>query len=336
MAEQSSLLQNAASAFNSTVSEAAGGLSRQIGQGNRNGGSETLEFPSNLESFNRPIIRFACTPHDPSLPMDSICLPLPGNLNFVDSATYDTINMGTISSMADIAKAATSAEGGIGAKVKAGLAEAGSQTMSGGAMGAAILTARKLGAEGTAKVFEFSSKQTVNPRTNTAFSGNTLRTFQFDFKMIASNEQETRLIDRIQQTFRFNTYASEVGGKKVLLQYPPLWTITFLGPDMQELEFVPKIYTCYLTQCTTVVNSQANVYRKDFSPHEIDVSLSFQESKVLTRNEMEDLQFNANRENADVAFIDSKTEQLKEGQNMILAKLAEDEKKKNNSDTTTV
>jgi len=324
MAIYSQLLQDASTAAGKVTQQAASGLQQNLSIGNRNGGNETLEFPLDLADLDRPIVRFSCIPHDSSIPIESICFPIPQGLAFNDSASYSTINMGTISAIADIAKAAGGATG-IGNKIKAAAGEGGAQAFSGGGIGASILLSRKLGLETTAKTLEFSSKQVVNPRTNTAFDGNTLRSFQFDFKLIASNEAEVRSIDSIQNVFRNNTYAAEVGGRKTMLQYPSLWHIEFLSPDMTELQYIPKIFSCYITACNTTINSSDNTYRNDYSPHEVDISLQFQESKILTRNEIEDLEANSNRANADTAFISQKSQDLVSAQNKLISKLARDE-----------
>ena len=244
---------------------------------------------------------------------------------FNDLAAYSQINMGMISALGDIAKAAGNAEGGIGSMLKAAAGDAGAQTFSGGGIGASILLPKQLGLESASKAMEFSSKQVVNPRTNTAFDGNSLRAFQFDFKMIASSESEVRTIDAIQNVLRNNTYAKEIGGRKTMLQYPPLWNIEFLDPNMQELEYIPKIFSCYMTGLTTTINTSDNTFRTDYSPHEVDISLQFQESKILTRNELEDLEINSNRENADTTFINEKKNELVSAQNDLIAKLAEKE-----------
>ena len=295
-------------------------------------GPKTLEFPINLGDLKRPIVRFACTPSESNLPITSISLPIPGNLAFTDGSTYTTIDMGTVAAISEITQ---SFEGG-GARAAA--EETKNQLFSGGAIGASIIAARTLGADKTAQTLEFSSKQVVNPRTNTAFAGNTLRNFQFDFKMIGKSPAEVRQIDQIQNQFRNNMYASELGGQKTMLKYPSLWTITFLDPTngYNEMEFIPKIFTCYLTGFTTTINSSANTYRKDMSPYEIDVSCQFQESKVLTRNELEDLELNSNRENSDNAYIQEKEQELINTQNRLAeeyaAKQAELAEQQNNTD----
>ena len=72
------------------------------------------------------------------------------------------------------------------------------------------------------------------------------------------------------------------------------------------------------------------------SPYEIDVSCQFQESKVLTRNELEDLELNSNRENSDNAYIQEKEQELINTQNRLAkeyaTKQAELAEQQNNTD----
>lgn len=132
--------------------------------------------------------------------------------------------------------------------------------------------------------------------------------------MIGRNPHEVRVIDDIQNTFRNRSYAAEQGS--LMLQYPDQWTIQFLDPrNSNELDYIPKIYTCYLTSVNTTFNSSSNTYRHDMSPYEVDVSLQFQETKVLTRDEMERL-MDGDRFNQDEA---NATELINAGQSNVKA-----------------
>lgn len=283
--------------------------------------SSTNEFPPDLGDSGRPFIRFACFPSTQHHPIEAISFPCPSGISFGDGATYSTIDVGTLAAIGEVAQAGISAfnnptNAGFMDKVTSGangaVAKAYSQISSGGIGGAAILAARKVGMDNVAQGLEFGAKQVVNPRTNTTFAGNTLRNFQFDFKMIAQSAAETNTIHAIHSVFRNNLYASEAGGESIMLKYPNQWEITFHDPanPAAELKHVPKIYRTYLTGLTTVVNSSANTFHKDMSPYEIDVSLQFQETKILTRQEMERLQMHGDRTNKDEALAQQFGDQI--------------------------
>ena len=321
--------ENARKAKNLVAGGAKGAINGLINGGwsSLSDGGPNLVFPSDVEDFNRPYIRFGCHSADATVINKHICLPCPPGIQFTDGAEYTTISMGKIAAIADITRAGLDGykdDGWKGAG-KAALSNAFDQAKSGGVGGAAILAARALGADKIAQGLEFGSKTTINPRMNTAFTGNTLRSFSFSFKLIGSSPEEVNTIKQIQQYFQEQVYAQELGGQKVMLKYPNQWRIEFMDPGTKkELTHVPKIYTTYLTSCSTQVNATGATFRKDMSPLEVDVSLSFQETKVLTRNELANLNNNGDRENNDTANIKKNMDSLKLGVKSLVAKLQQD------------
>ena len=147
---------------------------------------------------------------------------------------------------------------------------------------------------GLGALADFGSQQVTNPRTNTAFTGNTIRTFGFTFKLVANSAAESAVARDIHSTFRQMVYAKEVS--QLSLSYPPLWTVRFMSGDKgakKENPFIPKMHMCYLTSISSTFNSTSNTWRKDQAPLEIDVALQFQEMKVLTQDDIVDLEADA-------------------------------------------
>jgi len=262
-----------------------------------------LVFPRDmLVEKLRPYIRFTCKPYKGGEAMTSVNLPCPSGVSFSDGGSYTTIDMGMIGDIAQVvAKSGTAAEaaGGILGTFK-------KQAEGLGVTGATILAAKTLGANDIATALEFANKSVRNPRTNTAFSGNTLRNFQFNFKMIGKNDKEVEEINEIQSFFREQVYASRLNGiSSVMQQYPNQWTVQFIDPrNGFELKYMPKIYTCYLAGASTVVNSTSNTFRTDMSPYEIDVSLQFQETKILDRETINALEGGVRINRDDEAYND--------------------------------
>ena len=248
-----------------------------------------LVFPRDmLVESQRPYIRFTCKPANGGQAMTSVNLPCPGGVSFNDGGDYTTVDMGIIGDIATIV-----AKGGSVSEMAGAAAGAFKKQAAGlGAVGGGILALKTLGANDAATALEFANKSVRNPRTNTAFSGNQLRNFQFNFKMIGKDPKEVDEINEIQSFFREQVYASKLNGTSTIMQqYPSQWTVKFIDPrDGNELQYMPKIFTCYLTTATTVVNSSSNTFRTDLSPYEIDVSLQFQETKVLDRDEINALE----------------------------------------------
>jgi len=274
----------------------------------------TMKFPIDLEDKGRPMIRFTCIPSSGDEGNRSVYFPCPQGVSYSDGGSYTTIDIGIIGTLAKIA----ATEGSLTDKAKKAGDIAMKEAQAAGGIGASILVAKALGADNIATAVEFANKQVKNPRTNTAFSGNTLRNFQFDFKMIGKSKQEVQEIDAIQRVFREKVYASKLGGvSSFMLKYPPKWIIEFLEPKGgKELTYMPKIYSCYLTAANTVINASSNTFRdEDMSPYEIDVSLQFQETKILTREEIVDLEKGVRENEFDEAFnsLTDTVKQLEQG-----------------------
>lgn len=272
-------------------------------------GENIMMFPLDVGDKERPVVHFECQPVEAEEIAKSIYFPCPQGIAVSDSGEYTTFNLGFLGGA--VAKALKSNPGKASKEGDPFSGFSASQALSNvadmaqmefdavGPIGASIIAARRMGADELATEVEFGMKTLMNPRTNTAFSGNSIRSFQFEFKMIGRNPAEVQMIDNIQKTFRKFVYAERFNKtSSFMLSYPPQWTIRFVDPLMNELKYIPKIYTCYLTGVNTVINSSSNTFRReDLSPYEIDISLQFQETKVLTRGEMVKLEEDGDRDN---------------------------------------
>lgn len=235
---------------------------------------KTIVFPLEIRSQpDRPCIKFtAYNRSDGAAELHHIFLPSPPSLSFSDAADYTTIDLGAKAGLVS----AIQGEGLSGvSSIKA------SQVLD-------VVATKLPGAEITA----FARKTVVNPNTNTSFASNKLRNFGFNFKLIARSKDESTVIRAIHQKFRRFTYASQKGdASNLTLDFPPVWTIRFLDFESEtgENKFIPRIYSCYLTQCEATFNSDANIYFNDSAPLSVDISLQFQETRSLTRKDIENM-----------------------------------------------
>jgi hypothetical protein len=237
-----------------------------------------LRFPSDIE-FGRPTVVFRVTKGGPQ-----IMLPIPAGVTFNDAGEYSSIELGQIGGGVgeQIGKRGTGVKGLINEVISTKAADVGriaAQLAAGGAFGD---TAQK------AAFLSTSGKKILNPNTNTTFSTNSIRQFTFAFKLIGRSEKDSKTIRDIHNTFRANLYPkSSFDNANVILDYPPIWTIEFEGRNVNE--YLPYIYPCYLDTLTTSFNSSANMYRTDGAPVEVDVSITFRETRALIRNDIETL-----------------------------------------------
>ena len=110
--------------------------------------------------------------------------------------------------------------------------------------------------------------------------------------MIARSQGESNLIRRIQSKFRHFVYASRGGeDNTITLEYPPVWTIKFMNMDSgTENIYIPRIYSCYCTGVNTNFNQTGNIYFTDDAPLEVDLEVSFTETRALNRHDIEQME----------------------------------------------
>lgn len=140
----------------------------------------------------------------------------------------------------------------------------------------------------------------TNPNTNSTFGGSGIRSFTFTYKFIPETEDESYQIRRIIRRFKGLSYAALGHSDKssdpasLILTYPPVWNISFLiqneGGGFSQNIFMPKIFECYLTTVETNYNPTANVFHAGGAPNEIDLTVTYQETRALTRNDIDALE----------------------------------------------
>ena len=257
---------------------------------------ESLIYPLDLrDNPDRPVIVFKAIEKKDNaghLKMHRIYFPCPPSVQFSDGANYNSLDLGSFggsaAAAAGAAYSAGSISGGIGA-FAGSLAQQSKSVKSGEA--AALVAQRLALGDNLRSIAGLVTQTVVNPNTNTFFQGNTVRTFSFNFKMIARNEQESEQINAIHQKFRKFTYADASAGNNLTLSYPPVWNIDFmnLGVGLDN-RFIPKIYACYLTSVNSTLNSTSGMFHKDGAPIEVDVSVTYQETRALNRTDIVELE----------------------------------------------
>lgn len=247
--------------------------------------SGSLVFPIDLRGQpNVNTIEFtAFEKNTKGVTQHKIFFPCPANIAINDSATYNTVDLGGIGGAA---VAAAEKGGGLSGMAKDLFEQA--KSLKAGEVAGAM--AQKLIPGPLGDAVKLKNKVLFNPNTNTVFSGNALRSFTFSFKMIASSEEEAELIRKIHSKFRAFTYANAGGDQNLLLEFPPTWTIRFLNGSGEENPFIPKIYSCYLVSTETSLNATTNMFHSGGQPLEVDVSVSYQESRVLNRVDIDGLE----------------------------------------------
>ena len=196
-----------------------------------------------------------------------IHLYVPSGISLGDGANFGNIDLGTINAIqksADKKNEATDLEAiAIGAALM--------QKMGvGDDLNAAAATTVKAGVA-------------LNNQSTLTYEGASIRTFELNFNLVASNSKEAETIRIIEHTFRKYMYAKREG--EFALKYPPLFRIKFMkGKKVNE--YMPFIFDSYLTGMNASYNNNANMFHKDGAPTDLTIGLSFQEQRQLTRDDL--------------------------------------------------
>lgn len=220
----------------------------------------------------------------------SISLYLPLGLAFRDNVTYENFDLGA---------AGASMEAGLGfaeSMVK-GLGSFVSNLTSGDngdlAKLAGIQLASQVGSFGAEAqaASKLAGGVTLNPNSRILFKQPNIREFTFAFKMIAKSKKEAREINEIIKLLRTELYPDEitanVGDASISLGYkfPNKFNIAF-EYDGDKIPGLAKIKPCYLRDVSTTFNASQMAMHEDGNFMEVDMTLSFQETKALVRKDV--------------------------------------------------
>ena len=127
--------------------------------------------------------------------------------------------------------------------------------------------------------------QAINPHWELFFEGVQPRVFTFDFKMSPKNATEAESIQQIVQMFK--TYAAppaEVDGSRRYWGYPSMFEIEYW--NSQKLH---RLKPCALQNITVNYSGDGTNHTfYDGRPMQTDITLTFMESELLTRQDMKE------------------------------------------------
>lgn len=243
------------------------------------------------------------TPNGPGTPAarsgvvgSAITLYLPQSINVADRANYDMqVNLGPIGAAG--LNALQSGEKVTGALYKAFeeggkgmiqlLKNPGGMRQDLAGLAATRLADRMLpGSAGD--VARLATGVTVNPNTRTLFRNVAIRTFAFQFKLIASSAAEARAIQSIIQTFREELYPEAIieGTLNVPIGYkfPNKFKIQmrYNGQD-PGIHFLDS----HLLGVNAVYNPSSMGWHVNGMPSEVDLSLEFGEPRTLHKQDIQ-------------------------------------------------
>ena len=158
---------------------------------------------------------------------------------------------------------------------------------TGAALGASL--AKLPGAFGAADVssaLSASSGTALNPFRETVFESVDFRSFAFKYKFFPKNKKESDDVYKIINTFKFHMHP-EMSSGKLFFIYPSEFNVTYYFGDAENGYF-HKFATCVLENMDVSYGGEQFSSFKDGSPTEINMSLTFRELEILTKNMIQD------------------------------------------------
>ena len=199
---------------------------------------------------------------------------IPLGFSVPDSASYTSIELGAVGGAENAMKGE-----GVGALTLADVTAA--AAASGAIVGQQLGSAGIGGALGS--ISNLRAGLAANPYTETQYTGSGIRSFGFTFKLVSESSAEADTALAVENFFRDNMYPEKAGATQ--LKYPNRFRIEFFNGDSKN-KYMPHINECYLLSLQTTYNSTTNAFHDKGQPVEIDIALTFQEVKALTREDL--------------------------------------------------
>lgn len=251
-------------------------------------GADPTKNPDGID-INRPIIMFRCEGRVGIEGAQYIGFPIPQGIDFSDGASYDNATLGyTGAAAAGAASFITSGNAVDQAKTLAG--QGGIDMLKSKFSNidqntVAFASAASVLGQDVKSAVGVGMKMTMNQHIVTEFTGVGTRSFGFKFKLVASTKKESDVIRNIGTAFRNGLYPE---ANVLALKYPPKWTIRFLWRNT-DIEYLPKIWECYLENLNVSYNGSANLWHTDGSPIECDITVTFKETRALYHQDIRNL-----------------------------------------------
>jgi len=119
----------------------------------------------------------------------------------------------------------------------------------------------------------------LNPRYETAFNSMGPRQHSFTFPLVATNQKDSEIINKIVKQLRYSIHPSEVVGD-ILYSYPDKFIVEFMDHKGFPIDAIPYIPDSFVTEFS-VNTMTARMHDND--PAITTISISFREQHILTR-----------------------------------------------------
>jgi hypothetical protein len=214
---------------------------------------------------------------------ETIELYLPAGVLFADKMEYENMGLGA----AGAAAFSASADGN--AVEEQGYLETLKQS---GNVAVAEL-ARRMGPGGTGVAAQLRNKTSPNPNTRALFKQVSLRSFQYNFKLIPTSQQEANNIKDIIKEFRTQMYPTLLAGgnegTSLGYRFPNRYEIEMFY-EGERIENAPKTVPAYLEALQVSYNPTGQTMLQEGGGTgtfaETDLNLTFTESRTISQEDV--------------------------------------------------
>jgi hypothetical protein len=290
------MLDNLTGLVNSALSEVANAFASVFG-----GKKVSLRYPlGDVQKFQN-IIKFTAlarqqkssrtgevftSPEFAASSLGSVSLYMPSSLQVSDNLSYDNVDTGLGGMLVNTFQNASSTT-----EFLKTVAKESPQLLDRVVSQKLVNASQERGlVGGAAGQLLINRGEVVNPHTQMLFRAPMLRQFNFTFKLMPRSKAEAKEILKIVQFFRLAAYpdlgASIETGQGALnmatYKFPDVFEIKYLSAGRENKNMI-KFARSYLTAVSVTYNPTSPTFFDDGMPSEIDLSLTFQETKALSR-----------------------------------------------------
>lgn len=254
-----------------------------------------IMYPADMKYFTKFTFkaykRTKVTEGAKDLPTVDIILPMPANLAETFGVTYQTPELGAIAGSAAGSIIGALRQGEAVAGVEAG----GKSFLPSLAAGTQLLaqTALKAGTEFVAgrgagqvagSITQLTTGSVANPHIAVLFQNVNLREHQFSYKFAPNSYEELMKLKDIIKQLKTRILPGVATGQDILFTFPDVCDITF-GPKATSPYAIKR---CVMTNLSVNYAPNGPAFFKTGDPVMVEISMTFKEMSVFTRNDIRD------------------------------------------------
>jgi hypothetical protein len=267
-------------------------------------GTTILKYPENLQLEHQDCIKFSIFKYDPrglglvenrerrrlnkKTPIGTIVLPVPAGISDSNTADWqkDDLDLATAGISDFITQFVSKGKdaGVASAKETLGaLSDTDSKTL------ASIVAVKTAQAVTNTNVLSRAYGQVLNPNSELLFSGPSLRTFSFSFRLSPRSESEAKIVRTIIRYFK-QAMSVQRSQSILLLRAPNTFGIEYLTSGQNSHPYLNKFKECALTQCNVnyTPDGQYMTYATEKSMTSYEMQLQFQELEPIFNDDYTD------------------------------------------------